>query len=88
MSPPNCGGADVSPRGCINSGAQVPSVIKKYQRVALNSQDSIEYWEDLSKGVDERLRDQWEAEILQAERGRVHKPQKMDILGNQLKNCK
>jgi len=54
----------------------------------ISSKDSNEYLEDLSNAVDEPLRDEWEAEILQAEQARINKPQRMDILGNQLKNCK
>ena len=64
----------------------VPAVIAKYRRAVTNNEESIQYFELLSQAVDEELRERWESAISAAERGRIEKPELMDIMGNQLKN--
>jgi hypothetical protein len=53
----------------------------------INNEESIEYFDHLSQSVDLDLQTRWEADILAAEAARVTKPEKMDMMANQLKNC-
>lgn len=62
-------------------------MIGKYRHVVINNEESIEYFDELSRIVDEDLRTQWESDILAAEAGRIEKPGMMDMMANQLKNC-
>ena len=64
----------------------VPSVITKYCRAMTNNEDSSQYFDLISQAVDDTLREKWEKEITTAESGRIHRPELMDIMGNQLKN--
>lgn len=62
-------------------------MIGKFRRAVINNEESIEYFDHLSQSVDVELRTRWEADISAAEAARVKKPEKMDMMANQLKNC-
>ena len=64
----------------------VPSVIAKYWHAMTNNEESSQYFDLISQVVDDNLRLKWEAEISAAELGRLHRPERMDIMGNKLKN--
>ena len=62
------------------------SVIGKYRRAVVNSEDSKLYFEDLCRTADAELQRQWERDIVAAEERRIDDPAAMDIMGNKLKN--
>jgi len=65
----------------------VLSVIAKYNRAVVNSEDCSEYFANLCLTADAELQKQWEMEILEAEANRIADPAAMDIMANRLKHA-